>query len=75
MKQRIAVATIPGVLSGSTMRRNAWVRDAPSIHAASSRSFGMSSMNPIMIHTPKGIVITRWERMIPAWVLSRPTCL
>jgi hypothetical protein len=39
---KIAVATMPGAASGSTIRRNAVKRESPSTIAASSRSGGIS---------------------------------
>ena len=43
MKEKIAVAMMPGEESGMTIRKKAWKRVAPSIRAACSSWIGMLS--------------------------------
>jgi len=54
MKPKMAVATSPGPISGSTIRTNASSRRQPSIMAASSSSAGMLAMKPRSVQTMKG---------------------
>src|SRR5262249_13294727 len=51
MTAKIAVATSPGAASGSTIRRNAVMRDEPSTNDASSRSIGISRKKLSIIQT------------------------
>ena len=73
MKLRIVAATIPGRLSGSTIRTKVPTREHPSIRAASSRSRGMSSKKPAMIQMMRGRTTMMWVRTMPVRVLISPS--
>src|SRR6267378_1551031 len=61
--ERIAVATMPGLTSGSAMRQKTPKYEQPSISAASSRSAGTSSKNEIMTQMMIGSPTMRWVRI------------
>ncbi len=53
---KIADATSPGAARGSSTRRNALIRPAPSMRAASSSSSGSALKKPISSQVAKGTV-------------------
>src|SRR2546430_17312001 len=53
-KERMAVATTPGLTSGRAMRQNALRYEQPSINAASSRSAGAASKKKNITHLMMG---------------------
>ena len=69
MKLRIVAATMPGRLSGRTIRTKVPTREHPSIRAASSSSRGMSSKKPAMIQMISGRTMMMWVRTMPLRVL------
>ena len=54
MKPKTPVATSPGASSGKVIRKNAWVREQPSIIAASSSSYGTPATKPRRVQIVKG---------------------
>ena len=54
VKAKSAAQTSPGTAIGSTMRRSAWMRVAPSTSAHSSTSFGTVRKYPIKSHVQNG---------------------
>jgi len=55
------------------MRVKTCQREQPSIRAASSNSSGTSSKAPIITQTTMGSVMTRWDRMMAAYVSIHPS--
>lgn len=70
--QKIAVAAIPGSVKGKTIFVRTLRREQPSIKAASSISWGISSMNPRIIHIVNGMLKLRYTMARRMWVSSRP---
>src|SRR4029450_11276970 len=65
---RMAVATTPGLTSGSAIRQNTPKCEQPSISPASSRSGGTSSKNEIMTQMIIGSPTIRWVRISAPYV-------
>ena len=55
-KAKMTAVRIPGSEIGRMIRKSAFSRDAPSISAASSSSWGMVLKKPIRSHVAKGTV-------------------
>ena len=71
--EKIAIASMPDLTCGSTTRRNACRREAPSVIALISMSQGTASKKPFITKIAKGSSSAATTSMTPVRVSSRPT--
>jgi hypothetical protein len=72
VKTKMKTTARPGRISGTTMRRNAVIRPAPSTHAASSSEIGTESMTFFVIRIAMGSEVADRNRTVPVVEPTRP---
>src|ERR1017187_4040236 len=68
---KMVMTTIPGIMSGATMRRSDCTHVAPSTQAACSRSRGTPSMKPFISHIPNGNDVAVMNKMTAGTLSTR----